>query len=39
VLIISKQQVEALDAMNKEDIDKTSSLLRDYIKYMELLEQ
>jgi len=30
---------EALDAMNKEDIDKTSSLLRDYIRYMELLEQ
>jgi hypothetical protein len=30
---------EALDALNKKDIDKASSLLRDYIKYMELLEQ
>jgi len=30
---------EALDALNKEDIEKASSLLRDYIKYMELLEQ
>jgi len=29
---------EALDALNKKDIDKTSALLRDYIKYMELLE-
>jgi hypothetical protein len=30
---------EALDALNKKDIDKTSSLLRDYIKYLELTEQ
>jgi hypothetical protein len=30
---------EALDALNKKDIDKTSALLRDYIKYMELLAQ
>jgi hypothetical protein len=29
---------EALDALNKRDIDKTSSLLKDYIKYLELLE-
>ena len=41
VCIDSEVQVleEALDALNKEDIDKASSLLRDYIKYMELLEQ
>jgi len=30
---------EALDALNKKDADRVSSLLRDYIKYMELLEQ
>ena len=30
---------EALDALNKKDVDKASSLLRDYIKYLELLEQ
>jgi hypothetical protein len=30
---------EALDALGKKDIEKVSSLLRDYIKYMELLEQ
>lgn len=30
---------EALDALGKEDIDKASKLLRDYIKYLELLEQ
>jgi hypothetical protein len=30
---------EALDALNKKDVDRVSSLLRDYIKYMELLEQ
>jgi hypothetical protein len=30
---------EALDALNKKDIDKTTSLLKDYIKYLELLEQ
>jgi len=29
---------EALDALNENGIDKASSLLRDYIKYMELLE-
>jgi hypothetical protein len=29
---------EALDALNKRDIDKVSSLLRDYIKYLEMLE-
>ena len=30
---------EALDALDKHDIPKVSSLLRDYTKYMELLEQ
>jgi len=30
---------EALDALDKHEIPKTSSLLRDYIRYMELLEQ
>ena len=30
---------EALDALDKHDIPKASSLLRDYTKYMELLEQ
>ncbi len=30
---------EALDALDKNDIPKASSLLRDYIKYLELLEQ
>jgi hypothetical protein len=30
---------EALDALNQKDIDKAMSLLRDYIKYLELLEQ
>jgi hypothetical protein len=30
---------EALDALNQKDIDRASSLLRDYIKYLELLEQ
>jgi len=30
---------ETLDALDKHDIPKTSSLLRDYIKYMEMLEQ
>jgi hypothetical protein len=29
---------EALDALDKRDIEKVSSLLRDYIKYMEMLE-
>jgi hypothetical protein len=29
---------EALDALNKRDIDKTLSLLKDYIKYLEVLE-
>jgi len=29
---------EALDALNEKDIDKASALLRDYIKYMGLLE-
>jgi len=29
---------EALDALNEKDIDKASALLRDYIKYMEMLE-
>jgi len=41
VCIESEVQVleEALGALDKKDIDKASSLLRDYIKYMELLEQ
>lgn len=30
---------EALDALDEKDIPKASSLLRDYIKYLELLEQ
>jgi hypothetical protein len=30
---------EALEALSKKDFEKASSLLRDYIKYMELLEQ
>lgn len=30
---------EVLDALSKRDIEKASSLLRDYIKYLELLEQ
>ena len=30
---------EALDALDKEDTEKASALLRDYIKYMEQLEQ
>jgi hypothetical protein len=30
---------EALGALDKNDIHKASSLLRDYIKYLELLEQ
>jgi hypothetical protein len=30
---------EALEALSKKDIEKASALLRDYIKYMELLEQ
>jgi len=30
---------EALGALDNNEIPKTSSLLRDYIKYMELLEQ
>jgi len=30
---------EVLDALDKHDIPKASSLLRDYIKYLELLEQ
>jgi hypothetical protein len=30
---------EALEALDKRDIEKASSLLGDYIKYMELLEQ
>jgi hypothetical protein len=29
---------EALDALNKRDIEKASSLLRDYTKYLEVLE-
>jgi phosphoribosylaminoimidazolecarboxamide formyltransferase/IMP cyclohydrolase len=29
---------EALDALDKRDIDKTASLLKDYIKYLEMLE-
>jgi hypothetical protein len=29
---------EALDALNQKDIDRASSLLKDYIKYLELLE-
>ena len=30
---------EALEALDKKDSDRASALLRDYIKYMELLEQ
>jgi hypothetical protein len=30
---------EALEALDKKDTEKASALLRDYIKYMELLEQ
>lgn len=30
---------EALDALNENGIDKASALLRDYTKYMKLLEQ
>jgi len=41
VCIESEVQVleEALDALDKKDTGKASSLLRDYIKYLELLEQ
>ncbi|NQT31988.1 MAG: hypothetical protein HQ588_06605 [Deltaproteobacteria bacterium] len=41
VCIESEVQVleEAIDALNKKDIPRASSLLKDYIKYMELLEQ
>jgi hypothetical protein len=30
---------EVLDALDKDDIPRASSLLRDYTKYLELLEQ
>ena len=30
---------EVLEALDKKDSDRASALLRDYIKYMELLEQ